>query len=443
VNQSSNIITLIRSSSSFLYAGELIVESNTAEVRHATVCPRFGASAVAVPPPGATAAVPLALGAAGRCARSACCAKQAGHPGFCSGPKAAGTTYVSRPRARRPDPAHFSHHHHYQYSSAAGSLDSEDVGAADTTAGDCSSDETAVTTHIPPSPHAGPVVVMLPRHPALPQGLHPVAHVPAGLRLAKVLTAYDLTSRRIIMPAEDVDYGVSNAAEIDLLTLAAVDESQGWQFPTLRAWTNVAGRRGYLLEELSDFLESRSAAEGDVLLVYRDAEATPPRLELRVEGGTSVGGRGGRVRLPTATDAALSFSDMPALLHPEGRHQGSRDSSRGGTPRSGANGAMLCQRTTTCTKAAGHQGFCSGHKGFKRRESPTGAAALARGHAFRQQGRAHRQARLKEHENAYEEEYSESDEDYTPVFFKRARRSEGPAAAPGDNDPLVSLLSFF
>lgn len=28
-----------------------------------------------------------------------------------------------------------------------------------------------------------------------------------------------------------------------------------------------------------------------------------------------------------------------------------------------------CNRTHGCTKAAGHQGFCSGHKGFRRRPS--------------------------------------------------------------------------
>ena len=29
--------------------------------------------------------------------------------------------------------------------------------------------------------------------------------------------------------------------------------------------------------------------------------------------------------------------------------------------------AMVCSRTAGCAKAAGHQGFCSGHKGFRRR----------------------------------------------------------------------------
>ncbi len=28
---------------------------------------------------------------------------------------------------------------------------------------------------------------------------------------------------------------------------------------------------------------------------------------------------------------------------------------------------LVCTRTSGCAKSAGHQGFCSGHKGFRRR----------------------------------------------------------------------------
>ncbi len=51
---------------------------------------------------------------------------------------------------------------------------------------------------------------------------------------------------------------------------------QGWQFLTLRAWSTVANRRGYLLEEAAAFLGARGAAPGDTLLVYRDSDLTPP-----------------------------------------------------------------------------------------------------------------------------------------------------------------------
>ena len=94
--------------------------------------------------------------------------------------------------------------------------------------------------------------------------------------LRQVLTAYDLTSRRVVMPVPEVEAGLPSAAAVDLLTLAAVDEGQCWAFPTLRAWTNVAGRRGYLLDGFADWLVARGAAEGDSLAFYRDCDASPP-----------------------------------------------------------------------------------------------------------------------------------------------------------------------
>lgn len=46
---------------------------------------------------------------------------------------------------------------------------------------------------------------------------------------------------------------------------------------TLRAWTNLAHRRGYLLEgSAHGFLVNRGAAPGDTLLVYRSTELSPP-----------------------------------------------------------------------------------------------------------------------------------------------------------------------
>lgn len=57
----------------------------------------------------------------------------------------------------------------------------------------------------------------------------------------QVLTSYDLASRHVVMPAPDVEDGVCNALSEDVLTLAAVDESQvGGR--VLRGWLScVAG----------------------------------------------------------------------------------------------------------------------------------------------------------------------------------------------------------
>ena len=45
---------------------------------------------------------------------------------------------------------------------------------------------------------------------------------------------------------------------------------------TLRAWVNLAHRRGYLLEGAHGFLVNRGAAPGDTLLFYRETHRSPP-----------------------------------------------------------------------------------------------------------------------------------------------------------------------
>jgi hypothetical protein len=244
-------------------AGELVVEANTAEVRQATVSPKYGALALQAPPPGATAAVPLVAGASGRCIRSPHCTKAAGHPGFCSGPKAAAAAAAkqqqvsSRTAACQPG---------LSEASARG------VAAHSTSSGE----EAATRLGTPRSRTAAASTGEFSAGARLPQGLHQVASVPTGLRLVKVLTAYDLTSQRVVMPVPDTEAGIPNAPTTDQLTLAAVDESQRWHFPTLHAWTNVAGRRGYLLDGLAGMLANRGAQEGDSLVVYRDTHLQPP-----------------------------------------------------------------------------------------------------------------------------------------------------------------------
>lgn len=321
-------------------AGELVVEANTEEVRQATVSPKYGALALAAPPPGATAAVPLAAGASGRCIRSPHCTKAAGHPGFCSGPKAAAAAAAKQSRAAAHHAHHsprHAHHHHGAYACQPGTSDASARGAA---AGSGSSGEEAATRLGTPRAAAGRQAAITSTAEfasaaaaagaALPDSLglppYDIAAVPAGLRICKALTAYDLTSRRVVMPAPEVEAGVLNAGTTDLLTLAAVDEGQvrfcsrltccaqskvlcphgqsafwahactaspllgsltlpclpsrhrlqRWVFPTLRAWTNVAARRGYLLDGLADWLANRSACEGDCLAIFRSSDTSPP-----------------------------------------------------------------------------------------------------------------------------------------------------------------------
>lgn len=434
--------------------GGLVVECNTEAVRRATVCARFlpaGAGAsprVLAPPPGSSGGgVPLAGGAPGRCTRSVHCSKHTGHPGFCSGPKAATAAAAAAARAARQRPQQqysalaYTPRHHPASSSCRG-------GGEATADGSASGDEAATTAGLvaPSGSLARGSDASSPLRPALralreladgdaaalPPGLHAIADIPIGLVLSKELTAYDLSSCRVVMPAAEVEGGVPNAPDTDLLTLAAVDESQGWQFLTLRAWASVAGRRGYLLEGGAAFLERRGAAAGDVLSVYRDSRHAPPRIEVHGSGD----GQG--VKAPGTPDSSWPFSSLPLLLlHGAGDAPGSG----GGDPSPAAsNEFATCHRTSGCTKHSGHQGFCSGHKGFRRRDVPGSTPTAA---AARQRAAAARRVLA-----AAAGRWEESDDDYTPSS-KRARRAAAaqqgswPACGGGGGgDPLLSLLSL-
>jgi len=484
--------------------GELVVEANTEEVKYATVCPRYGALALAAPPRGATAAassaVPLAAVMAGKCARSVHCTKAAGHPGFCSGPKAAaaaaaaaaaqanaaGAAAVARFRRKTHTtaPAYTNQAHMVVPTAVESSeaLATNPCNASLEDASTYSSDETAATNVAPSlSPQHRIVIATQKGEHSLPEGLHTIAYVPSGLRISKTLTAYDISSKRIILPVDDLENSVPNCSDADVFTLAAVDESQTWQFPTLRAWHTVAGRRGYLLEAAAEFLSSRSVVAGDTLMVYREAEMTPPRIEVR-SGTDTVDVC--RPQESTEKTNALTFSQLPMLLHPEGgryfhpyhasRHPGSSGGIvRGGTatPRSSAGttgavfrtlttaaapsspsgklhfGAVACNRTKGCIKAAGHQGFCSGHKGFKRREgTPTGAAAAANsgfrsGHPIRQHRVVPRSSsQYQQYTDEEEVSWKSDDDEYLPAF-KRAKK-ESTVSTPRAGDPLLSLLQL-
>lgn len=225
-----------------------MVEANTEEVRQATVSPKYGALALAAPPPGATAAVPLAASASGRCIRSPHCTKAAGHPGFCSGPKAAAAAAAKQHRAAAAHHAHHSSHHAHHHTAFACQPGTSDASARGAAAGSGSSGEEAATRLGTPRAAAGRQAAITSTAEfasaaaaagaALPDSLglppYDIAAIPAGLRICKELTAYDLTSRRVVMPAPEVEAGVLNAGATDLLTLAAVDEGQVRRLPPPR-----------------------------------------------------------------------------------------------------------------------------------------------------------------------------------------------------------------
>ena len=74
----------------------------------------------------------------------------------------------------------------------------------------------------------------------------------------------------------------------------------------------------------------------------------------------------------------MNYSQQPpgVMLHsphssygiPSGSKADSQEHREGKTEVGAEVGeVMVCGRTAGCAKAAGHQGFCSGHKGFRRR----------------------------------------------------------------------------
>ena len=112
---------------------------------------------------------------------------------------------------------------------------------------------------------------------------------------------------------------------------------------------------------------------------------------------------------------------------------------------------MVCRRTGGCTKAAGHQGFCSGHKGFKKRDGTPadniGSSSGSMRHHHHHHHHHHQ--RVSDGDYEYHDEYegggawdSEEEEDfYSPPALKRQRVNSG-GSTPRAGDPLLSLLQL-
>jgi hypothetical protein len=469
-------------------AGGLVVEANTDAVREAIVSPRYGAGPFQLSGttgPGkfaglrdAQGAVPLVQSYSGRCIRSVHCTKPAGHPGFCSGPKAAaaaaaaaaqahaaGAAAAARYRARRRSVVkammYGTNNHHAVDLGHQNQNQNQVEGASE-----CSSDDLQLmmcgrpgAEEPEPEPEPEPSKPFTPQGAGIPLDLLPphirgfeLAYIPSGGTVTKSLTPYDLSSRRVILNAQEVEEAMPCAQKHEACIVGVVDEHQCWHFLALRAWHSVAGRRGYLLEGAEDFLAARGAGSGDYLVLYRSRNHSPPRIELRQ------GGDGVKVMHPKSGKAGsnnLKFADLPILLHPqgispfsdddgdcdddydEGQHEEFTRSIRVRKVAS-VRSSMVCRRTNGCTKAAGHQGFCSGHKGFRKRHADPSDFSQ---HAFHQHAyafsMAHGPARMSTRGKfGFENLIQPSDEDeYTPSFAKRARREN-----PHEYDPLLSLL---
>lgn len=462
--------------------GDLIVETNTDIVRQNAVIAARGA--LSVPPRGAgPAGLPIGGCIPGKCVRSVHCSKPAGHPGFCSGPKAAAAAAAAtatahaaaaaaaaKVRRRKNGAGHPSALYSEYAAATVRGKNSSGISQNMTSSGydDMSSGE-ATSTGTAFSSDALPFVPMDNR---LPAGLHPLAAISSDseVGISKCLTAYDLSSQRVILPADEVEETILNAKNLNVMTLAAVDESNGWQFFTLRAWHSVVGRRGYLIEGAGRFLTARGGIPGDVLVLKRSKNPVdayhhgidgygekvvigPPRIELRSGDDNSA-------RQPAVPDGETVFDDMPLLLLPKQQemmytncrtHRNGFDSSENDTICEIEG--VRCHRTSGCTKPAGHQGFCAGHKGFKKRDgsqASTPTSSIDGRNPFRNHRLSVRSRKNSSKAKAFpyqdhEDSLDSDDDEYTPSL-KRVKQSLNNSRSgeiePMNGDPLLSLLSL-
>lgn len=342
-----------------------------------------------------------------RCTRSSHCSKGAGHPGFCSGPKAHAVSSKSSGRSGNTQ----------YYSGEDSSFKGEWHPADDlmTPGHDTSSEDTSMryenTLYISED-------MVNKEMQQLPDGLNRLAYVPAQARILKKITAYDLSSRRIVLPADQASQGLLNIFPEhhgNVYTLAAVDESHGWQFLTLRSWYSVTGRLGYFIEDSNDFLKSRNAQVGDYFMLYRDNIETPPKCILLDREACNV-------KNPlVGSDAEMYFSELPLLLLPPGEHGISKptsDSLR--FIKRWHNGHIGSDQLMSHAKRQSHPGFCQGLSGAKRKERIETPPAHAENNQF-----------------GCVRNDSDSSEEYTASRKARVRRSHR-----GPHDPLVSLLNL-
>ena len=297
---------------------DFVVEVNTEEVKQAASS-TGRSSAASTPRAGADVAPRFSFGrpmhsshnimpvdsshvGGGKCSRSAKCTKGAGHPGFCSGPKAAQHKSVRDVQNAHAMYSHsdgnssqmmdFSHHAHQSpWEASEGVREPAYVEQVFV-------DENAVNSEMQ----------------RLPDGLHRLMYVPERVKVVKQLTEYDLISKRVVLPADQVSRGLLMADGVDVYTLPAVDESQGWHFSTVRCWKSVTEKRGYYLEDACGILAARGARPGDYFMIYRDSIHAPPRVMV-MDGDTCA------VKRPlNGPDAEVDFLRLPVLLLPYGDH---------------------------------------------------------------------------------------------------------------------------
>lgn len=210
--------------------------------------------------------------------------------------------------------------------------------------------------------------------------------VPAkkSVLVAKVLTKSDAHAKRIILPRVAVEANLSMLLHEPTFVVNAKDaDGKHWKF-VVKSWSNGHNPKPvYVMEQVAEYLRTHQLGIGDAVGILIDEEGlliehNTSQVRAAAERPTYCGFPAEQVasilskqhpsslqhRLPVP--AKVSSGDVSAV-------SGLQTSTSAASSSDGAAGHMggilMCMRTAGCSRPAGHQGWCSGHKGFKRRKA--------------------------------------------------------------------------
>eukprot|EP00775_Hariotina_reticulata_P006641 gene6641-6867_t len=165
-----------------------------------------------------------------------------------------------------------------------------------------------------------------------------LVEVPSGV---VVLTKSDANSKRIILPRIAVEHNLPQLAHTTAFNLSATDpHGQSWPL-VIKAWANGQNPKPvYVLEQVGELLKMHRLSVGDAVALLASPDG----------------------KFYLESDAAMELPEADVLVMTYGL--GGTEGEQGEL----LSGAFLqCPRTPGCSRPAGHQGWCLGHKGYKKR----------------------------------------------------------------------------
>lgn len=190
--------------------------------------------------------------------------------------------------------------------------------------------------------------------------------------VAKTLTRSDYQAKRVILPRIAVESNLSWVVNGPSDRLNVTDsKGKEWSF-RLKSWSNGDNPKPvYVLEQMAGYLREYRLKTGDCVGLL----ATPDK-RLWVENNTEdVQQAATRPTYSAFTlqQASSCQADMAGFAKTHGYVQmpynknWPEEAPEKAAGRLHVNGVLVCSRTVGCTRPAGHQGWCSGHKGYRKR----------------------------------------------------------------------------